>query len=125
MQGMTASATEEAATMIKLQDVEYIPKCYGLSKGKDGRSILVMELLKKYKDIECLARKRRLTARQQILIALQTADALSQCHAKDILHNDIKTDNIMVNMSDPNKPKVKVIDFGLASDPKRIRYIIG
>jgi serine/threonine protein kinase len=43
-------------------------------------------------------------------MAAQTAEALKQAHEHDIVHRDIKSENIMVT----HKGQVKVMDFGLA-----------
>jgi Tol biopolymer transport system component/predicted Ser/Thr protein kinase len=42
--------------------------------------------------------------------AIQIAEALQAAHEKDIIHRDIKSENIMVNTKD----QIKVMDFGLA-----------
>ena len=42
--------------------------------------------------------------------AIQIGEALQEAHSKGIVHRDIKTDNIMVNV----KNQIKVMDFGLA-----------
>lgn len=45
-----------------------------------------------------------------ISYAVQISEALQEAHGKDIVHRDIKADNIMLN----TKNQVKVMDFGLA-----------
>lgn len=42
--------------------------------------------------------------------AIQIGEALAEAHRKDIVHRDIKADNLMVN----SKNQIKVMDFGLA-----------
>jgi serine/threonine protein kinase/tetratricopeptide (TPR) repeat protein len=75
----------------------------------DGADFLVME----YVEGEVLtARIRRgpLPIRDAVDIALQVVDALVEAHARNIVHRDIKSANIIVNA----RGQVKVLDFGLA-----------
>ncbi len=51
-----------------------------------------------------------LPVKEVIDYALQIAEALQEAHSKEIIHRDIKSENIMVNA----KNQIKVMDFGLA-----------
>ncbi|KAL9274828.1 LEAF RUST 10 DISEASE-RESISTANCE LOCUS RECEPTOR-LIKE PROTEIN [Drosera capensis] len=53
---------------------------------------------------------RSLTWTVRMSIAIETASALSYLHASDIIHRDVKTDNILLD----NHFSVKVADFGLS-----------
>uniref|UniRef100_UPI003D142053 ATP-binding protein n=1 Tax=Haliangium sp. TaxID=2663208 RepID=UPI003D142053 len=51
-------------------------------------------------------------------VAVQLADGLSAVHDRNLIHKDVKVDNIVVN---PGTQVVKLIDFGLASELVRER----
>jgi len=77
----------------------------------DGGVFLVMELL----DGETLAHRferkaRSLVTEEILLIADQVLDVLAAAHEKQIIHRDIKPDNIFLTRSGG----VKVLDFGIA-----------
>lgn len=47
-------------------------------------------------------------------LACQVLSALEVAHAHGIVHRDLKPGNIMVVHPEPDKPEVKVLDFGIA-----------
>ncbi len=48
-------------------------------------------------------------------VAHQVLNALSEAHAMNVIHRDLKPDNIMITSEDGDNHFVKVLDFGLAS----------
>ena len=48
-------------------------------------------------------------------VAHQVLNALSEAHAMNVIHRDLKPDNIMITSEDGDSHFVKVLDFGLAS----------
>jgi len=54
-----------------------------------------------------------ITPEEMTLIALQVAEGMHAAHQKNILHRDLKPDNILVRKEGADW-KVKIIDFGLA-----------
>ncbi len=47
-------------------------------------------------------------------VAHQVLNALAEAHAMNVIHRDLKPDNIMVTQEDGDNQFVKVLDFGLA-----------
>lgn len=77
---------------------------------EDGIHYIVMELvdgitLKKY-----IEKKVRLTTKEAISIAIQVAMGIEAAHNNNIIHRDIKPQNIIIS----KEGKVKVTDFGIA-----------
>lgn len=76
---------------------------------EDGALFIAME----YVDGQTLAKKiksRELDVRQTLDVAIQIAAALAAAHEANVVHRDIKPDNIIVRPDG----LVKVLDFGLA-----------
>ncbi len=62
------------------------------------------------KSLKELLKEKTLSLREVLEIATQTAEGLSAAHKKEIIHRDIKSDNIKVT----DEGLVKIMDFGLA-----------
>ncbi|XP_052182384.1 uncharacterized protein LOC127795023 isoform X2 [Diospyros lotus] len=58
--------------------------------------------------------ERSLDKRKRLIIALDVAFGMEYLHGKNIVHFDLKSDNLLVNLRDPHRPICKVGDLGLS-----------
>uniref|UniRef100_A0A5B7BBL6 Protein kinase domain-containing protein n=1 Tax=Davidia involucrata TaxID=16924 RepID=A0A5B7BBL6_DAVIN len=61
-----------------------------------------------------LRKDRHLDRRRRLIIAMDAAFGMEYLHSKNIVHFDLKCDNLLVNLKDPSRPICKVGDFGLS-----------
>ncbi|XP_043688039.1 uncharacterized protein LOC122639285 isoform X2 [Telopea speciosissima] len=61
-----------------------------------------------------LRKDRYLDRRKKLIIAMDAAFGMEYLHSKNIVHFDLKCDNLLVNLKDPIRPICKVGDFGLS-----------
>jgi serine/threonine protein kinase len=85
---------------------------YGRSAG--GLLFIAMEYLKGETLARVLAREQKVTPLRTCRIVRQVCGALSAAHAKNVIHRDLKPDNVhLISMGgEPNF--VKLLDFGVA-----------
>jgi hypothetical protein len=100
---------QEAATIRSLPDSPHIvkPLDYGES---DTTYYLAMEFLEGQDLDQVLLHSGALPIEEAVGIASQIADALGVAHARDVVHRDVKPQNVKL-MPDGT---VKVLDFGIA-----------
>ncbi|MFN9812568.1 MAG: protein kinase domain-containing protein [Deltaproteobacteria bacterium] len=94
-------------------DHEHIIDINDFGQTDDGFVFLVMELLEGCSLSVEIARGPLGLART-LDIATQCASALSRAHELDIVHRDVKPDNIHLVAHGANRDFVKLLDFGLA-----------
>ncbi len=79
--------------------------------GEDrGLYYIVMELVEGITLKEYIKRKGKLSHKEIVNIAVQMCNGIGCAHAADIIHRDIKPQNIIISKDG----KVKVTDFGIA-----------
>ncbi|XP_069132318.1 uncharacterized protein [Argopecten irradians] len=109
--GMGYMTNKEIEELMSNQ-ADYLP----LDEG-DQHMFLVMEFMSKnlfqyIRDMETHER-HGLTESQTWSVGKQITSALAYLHSLDVVHRDLKPDNILIEVG-PNRILVKVADFGLA-----------
>nr|KYP60733.1 putative serine/threonine-protein kinase DDB-G0267514 [Cajanus cajan] len=61
-----------------------------------------------------MKKEKVLDRRKRLMIAMDAAFGMEYLHLKRIVHFDLKCDNLLVNLGDPERPVCKVGDFGLS-----------
>uniref|UniRef100_UPI001CB97285 serine/threonine-protein kinase CTR1-like n=1 Tax=Erigeron canadensis TaxID=72917 RepID=UPI001CB97285 len=61
-----------------------------------------------------LTQDRSLDRRKRLIIMQDAAIGMEYLHLKNIVHFDLKCENLLVNLGDPQRPVCKVGDFGLS-----------
>jgi serine/threonine-protein kinase len=76
----------------------------------NGMAYIVMEKLNGISLRQMLRKRGSLPVTEALLIALQVAQALEAAHAMNVIHRDLKPDNVFLLADN----QVKVLDFGIA-----------
>ena len=83
----------------------------------DGTAYIIMEFLRgEALSARLRSRGGRLPYGDAVRIARQIASALAAAHAKNVIHRDLKPDNVMLvpDSEMPGGERVKILDFGVA-----------
>lgn len=86
-----------------------------IERGESGGNLyIVMELLEGQSLADAVADAGSLPVDTVLKIMIQVTDALVKVHGKNIIHRDMKPENIMLIKTRKNPYFVKLLDFGLA-----------
>jgi serine/threonine protein kinase len=87
----------------------------GVSRGRRPLAYIEMERLKGGNGRQLLVKKENLRVPNALDIIIDVCDALALAHAKGIVHQDLKPDNIFIHFDDDiGKAVTKLLDFGIA-----------
>ncbi len=98
----------EARSMAKIEHPNVV-KCYDVDEA-NGMHYVVMELIDGQSMQDWMKQLRTLSVSDAVLVTILCAEALQHAHSLNMVHRDIKPDNILVT----RKGEVKVADLGLA-----------
>ncbi|CAA3009683.1 Tyrosine kinase [Olea europaea subsp. europaea] len=112
---LTIEFWREAEILSKLHHPNVVAFYGVVQDGPGGTMATVTEYMVDGSLRHVLLRKdRHLDRRKRLMIAMDAAFGMEYLHSKNIVHFDLKCDNLLVNLKDPSRPICKVGDFGLS-----------
>lgn len=94
---------------------------YDFGEDSEGRPFMVMEFLKGQDLRQAIKNGATGDTRQKLAIALDVARALEHIHSQNIIHRDIKPDNVHVTTTGA----IKLMDFGISKAQDSTRTTTG
>jgi serine/threonine-protein kinase len=97
-------------------DNPHVARVFDVNHDDHGALYMVMELVTGETLHERLRRRKHepIEFHEAIDWMLQILDGVAAAHRLGIVHRDLKPANVMLSPSEPGRPFVKVLDFGLA-----------
>ena len=92
----------------------HVLEIYGIGTTRIGRPFLVLEEIEGRSLQEALDEHERLLPSQAVTVARDVALALAAAHAANIVHRDVKPDNVFLA---EYESKAMLLDFGIANVP--------
>ncbi|KAK9138073.1 hypothetical protein Sjap_008667 [Stephania japonica] len=112
---LTKDFWREAQILSKLHHPNVVAFYGVVPDGAGGTLATVTEFMVNGSLRHVLLRKDRvLDRRKRLIIAMDAAFGMEYLHSKNIVHFDLKCDNLLVNLRDSHRPICKVGDFGLS-----------
>ena len=104
---------DEARTATRLKHPN-IGAIHDFALDEEGKAYLVMEYIDGVNLADLLKQQGPPGLPLSLEIAHQALLALGYLHRKNIVHRDIAPDNLMLTRDEDNRPRVKLIDLGIA-----------
>ncbi|XP_072956740.1 uncharacterized protein [Typha angustifolia] len=112
---LTHEFWREAGILSKLHHPNVVAFYGVVQDGPGGTLATVTEFMVNGSLRHVLLRKDKyLDRRKRLIIAMDAAFGMEYLHSKNIVHFDLKCDNLLVNLKDQTRPICKVGDFGLS-----------
>jgi len=112
---LRADFWSEACLLSKLHHPNIVAFYGVVPDGPGGTLGTVTEYMVNGSLKQVLHRKdRTIDHRKRVIIATDAAFGMEYLHNKRVVHFDLKCENLLVNMRDPQRPICKVGDFGLS-----------
>lgn len=103
----------EASTALRIKHPNVIETYeYGLIAS--GQAFITMEILAGHSLMNELRRNVTIPKNYALKIMRQVCLGVLEAHKQDVIHRDLKPNNIFLVYSPNNEPMVKVLDFGIA-----------
>ena len=110
--GLVARFLREARLSASIKNF-HIAHVTDVDQASDGIAYLVMELLEGQSLMSMLQNGKQLSLDVALDYTLQILAGLEAAHAAEVVHRDLKPDNVFV-VATPRGPVVKLLDFGIA-----------
>ncbi|KAK5841031.1 uncharacterized protein LOC108475308 [Gossypium arboreum] len=112
---LTNEFWREAQILSKLHHPNVVSFYGVVTDGPGGTMATVTEYMVNGSLRNALLKKdRALDRRRKVVLALDAAFGMEYLHSKNIVHFDLKCDNLLINLKDSQRPICKVGDFGLS-----------
>ncbi len=110
---MLARFNAEAQAVAKLNHPNTVG-IYDFGQDVDGAFFIAMEFVEGKSLREAIHVEGPFSVRRALAIASQVAASLSDAHAHNLVHRDLKPDNVMLQTRGRQKDVARVLDFGIA-----------
>jgi len=87
---------------------------YDFGQTDDGLVYIILEYIDGLDLKAIITREGPIPEERAIIIFIQICDVLEEAHEQNIIHRDLKSENIMLCRKSKQKDFVKVLDFGIA-----------